>query len=121
MALRDKMITKAQPYLQPGEEVQAVFGSQKYTQWWLLLSVLILLFVNKIYMVVVTDRRIVVLNCTKFSQTKVTGVDRELPRATRIGPPSGLWWKCETLGEKMYVHKRFHKDVEKADSLLPTS
>jgi hypothetical protein len=41
---------------------------------------------------------------------------RELPRATRIGPASGLWWKCESLGEKLYVHKRFHKDVEAADA-----
>ena len=25
--------------------------------------------------------------------------------------PSGLWWRCETLGEPVYIHKRFHKDV----------
>ena len=42
---------------------------------------------------------------------------RDVARATRIGPPSGLWFKTEALGEKMYVHKRFHKDIETADSL----
>ena len=40
---------------------------------------------------------------------------RELPRATRIGPASGLWYRTEALGERIYVHKRFHKDIEIAD------
>ena len=39
------------------------------------------------------------------------------PRATTIGPASGMWWKCETLGDRMFVHKRFHKDIEAADSI----
>jgi hypothetical protein len=44
-----------------------------------------------------------------------------LPRTTQIGPPNGLWWKCTSLGQPLYIHKRFHKDVEKADSLRPTA
>jgi len=32
--------------------------------------------------------------------------------------PSGLWWRCETLGEPVYIHKRFHKDVTRADAAL---
>jgi hypothetical protein len=42
-------------------------------------------------------------------------VVRELPRATRIGPATVLWFKSTALGEKMYIHKRFHKDIEAAD------
>jgi hypothetical protein len=45
----------------------------------------------------------------------VKDVLRELPRNTLIGPASGLWWRCESLGERLYVHKRFHKDVAAAD------
>jgi hypothetical protein len=119
MALRDKMVTRAQPFLQPGEQVQAVFGGQKITQWWVLLSALILLFANRYRTVVVTDRRILVLDGTRMSQTKVTGVLTEVPRAVQIGPPSGLWWKCESLGQPLYVHKRFHKDVIAADTMRP--
>jgi len=22
-----------------------------------------------------------------------------------------LWWRTESLGERLYVHKRYHKDV----------
>ena len=117
MALRDKMMSKVQPYLQPGEQVQAVFGGQKISQWWLLLSALILLFANEYRTVVATDRRIIVFHGSKFSQTTITSVAGEFPRDTLIGPPKGLWWKCESLGLPIYVHKRFHKDVEKADSL----
>lgn len=121
MALRDTMVEKARPYLQPGEQVQAVFGAQKISQWWVLLSVLILLFANRYRTVVVTDRRILVLEGTVMSQTKVVGVLAELPRTTQIGPPSGLWWKCQSLGETLYVHKRFHKDVVAADTMRSQS
>ena len=119
MALRDTMATKAQPFLQPGERVQVVFGAQKITQWWVLLSAFILLFANRYRTVVVTDRRILVLDGTRMSQTKVTGVLAEVPRTVQIGPPSGLWWKCESLGAPLYVHKRFHKDVVAADTQRP--
>ncbi len=121
MALRDKMVDCAQPYLQPGERVQAVFGAQKLSQYWILLTVVILLVAQRYRTVVVTDRRILVLDGTRMSQTKVTGVLAELPRTTQIGPPSGLWWKCESLGEPLYVNKRFHKDVVAADTARPQS
>jgi hypothetical protein len=48
--------------------------------------------------------------------TKVNEVIDELPRHTQIGPASGLWYKCETLGERLYIHKRFHKDIAQADA-----
>ena len=35
-----------------------------------------------------------------------------------MGPLSGLWARTEFTGEKMWVHKRFHKDVEAADAAL---
>ena len=33
-----------------------------------------------------------------------------------IGPARGLWYKSERLGERLYVHKRFHKDIAQADA-----
>jgi hypothetical protein len=65
---------------------------------------------------VVTDRRILVCRSGRLSTTKVHEVLHELPRTTQIGPASGLWYKCETLGERLYVHKRFHKDIAQADA-----
>lgn len=118
MAIRDKMTANAAPFLDPGEKVQAVFGAQTTSAYFVLISVWIIIFANAYRVVVVTDKRILVCRSGRFSTTPVKEVLRELPRGTRIGPASGLWWRCETLGEKLYVHKRFHKDVEAADSLL---
>jgi len=48
----------------------------------------------------------------------VTGVIRELPRNTRIGPARGLWFRCEMLGERLYIGQLFHKDIAEADALI---
>jgi hypothetical protein len=65
-----------------------------------------------------TDRRILVCRSGRMTTTKVKSVMRVIERQTRIGPASGLWWKCESLGDRMYVHRRFHKDVAAADAVL---
>ncbi len=68
--------------------------------------------------VVVTDRRILVCKSGRFRVTPVNEVVRELPRSTRIGPASGLWYRCESLGQRLYINKRFHKDIAAADDAL---
>jgi hypothetical protein len=118
MALRDKLAANAQPMLEPGETVQAVAPAQSNSGWWQMLSSLAVFFA-KYQSIVVTDRRIVVFDNKKLFMTKPVAINRVLPRNTQIGPPSGLWWKCQSLGPVIYVHKRFHKDIEKADSLRP--
>ena len=85
MAIRDKFATNAQPYLQPGERVEATFGGQTTNQWWILISVLILIFSNKYRVVVVTDRRILVLG-GGLDPDRVKGVVAEVPRDVAIGP-----------------------------------
>jgi hypothetical protein len=121
MAIRDTMRKNAAPLLQEGETVQAVFGAQTVSQYWVFVSYWIIAIKNAYRVVVVTDRRILVCTSGRFRTTPVKGVERELPRSTRIGQPSGLWWKCESLGEKLYVHKRFHKDVVAADAATATA
>lgn len=115
MAIRDKMRANAAHVLQPGENVQSVFGGQTVSPYFFLLSYWILLF-NSYRVVVVTDRRVLVCRSGRFRTTPVIEVLRELPRNTRIGPASGLWWRCETLGDRLFVHKRFHKDIDAADA-----
>jgi hypothetical protein len=117
MAIRDKYRANAQPYLEPGEQVQEAFGAQTTSQYFALISYWIILLRNAYRVVVVTDRRILVCTAGRFQTAKVTGVELELPRATRIGPAHGLWYKTEALGPKpLYVHKRFHKDIAAADA-----
>lgn len=120
MAIRDKMQEKAAHLLREGEAVQAIFGAQTTSQYWVFLSFWIIIAQNAYRVVVVTDQRILVCRSGRFRMTTVSSVVAELPRATTIGPASGLWWRCETLGQRLYVHKRFHKDVAAADALLPS-
>lgn len=118
MAIRDKMRESAEPYLGPDEQIQAVFGAQTISQYWAPITLMVLLFTNAYRVVVVTDRRILVCRAGRLVSTSVKEVLRELPRATRIGPASGFWHRSETLGERLYTHKRFYEDVVRADDMM---
>ncbi|MCL3817444.1 hypothetical protein [Aeromicrobium wangtongii] len=118
--IRDKITENSKQFLRPDEPVVAVMVGQRISGWWGALTYL-WIFWNRYEAVVVTNQRILVLDCGKWTQGTPRKVLRELPRATRIGPPSGLWWKCTTLGDKLYIHKRFHKDVIHADAMLPVA
>ena len=114
MAIRDKMAENAQGLLDPGEQIQAVIGAQTFSQYWSLLSYWVVIFKNSYRMVVITDRRIAVFETGKWSMTKPKQLLRSLPRDTPIPQPSGMWWKTDAFGERLYIHKRFHKDVKAA-------
>jgi hypothetical protein len=116
MAIRDTLRANAAHVLQPGETVQAIFPAQTTSQYMALLSYWIIIFKNSYRVVVATDRRIIVCRSGRFRVTPVHEVLVELPRSTRIGPASGLWYKCESLGERLYIAKRFHRDVAEADA-----
>ncbi len=118
MAIRDTIAKNVQPHLQPGEELQVVFAGQTMSGWVALFGVVFLLLGNSYRTIAVTDRRIIVFNSGKMTTAKAKSIVMEVPRATYIGPASGLWWKCTTLGTKLSVHKRYHKDIENADAYL---
>ncbi len=117
MALRDKMVERTQPFLDPGEQIRQVFAGQKISGWWGLLTWLIV-FWNRYYIVAVTDRRIAILDSGKWSFASPKSLLGSVARTTRIGEPGGLWWKCESLGLPMWIAKRFHHDVAAADAAL---
>lgn len=115
--IRDKITANSRPFLYPAEPVVAVMVGQSISGWWGVLTY-VWFFWNRNIAVIVTTHRILVLDCGKWTMGTPKKVLRELPRATRIGPPSGLWWKCTSLGEKVYIHRRFHKDIARADAML---
>ena len=107
MAIRDSMRSSAAAYLRPGECVQAVIGAQTASQWVAMLGGYRIL--------VVTPDRIVVLDAGKLNLKKARGVVTELPRATRLGPGSGLWHQVKVGEETLRVHPRFYTDLDFAD------
>ncbi|MET3960484.1 hypothetical protein ABIE44_000418 [Marmoricola sp. OAE513] len=118
MALRDKLATAVQPYLQPGEQLQVVFIGQSHSQWLApLVGFIPFLFINRYRQVAVTDRRVLVLDGGHWSSMKPQAVAFELPRTTRLGPGSGIWHRIEAGPEKIRVAYRFFKDLREADRL----
>jgi hypothetical protein len=118
MALRDKLARRAAPYLEPGEQIQAVFLAQSGpSPYWILLSVLIVIFAAGYSIVVVTDRAIVVLRAGRMLPTFPKRVHLRGPRTVWFAQPQGLWGKVQ-LDRRYWVHKRFHKDVAAANQML---
>jgi len=60
----------------------------------------------------------VVLYAGKSSMKTARGVVTELPRATRLGPGSGMWHRVPVGNENLRVHRRFFKDIDTADRAL---
>jgi hypothetical protein len=117
MAIREKIREKTAGSLRPGEQVQAVFGAQTASQYWMLLAYVVFFAMNKYRCVVVTDQRILVFDSGRWKTADPKEQVFEAPRTTRLGPGKGLWHVI-TLGEELRVHKRFHKDLDEADAAL---
>jgi hypothetical protein len=116
MALRDKLRERSQPFLEPGEEIRHVFLAQAGPSPWLFALSLLFAFWMKYRIVVVTDRGVLLLSASPWVPTKPKELVARLPRSTTFGELSGVWAKIQLQGEKYYVHKRFHKDVQAADA-----
>jgi len=119
MALRDKLAARVQPYLEPGEQVRHVFmGQTGPSPWFALLTYWIMLISGKYFIFAVTDRAILVVRASKWMPSKPKALEARLPRATMIGPVKGLWGESHALGQRVWIHKRFHNDVLAADQEL---
>jgi hypothetical protein len=117
LAIRDSMQASSAPYLHQGETIQAVFGAQTASQWLAALTgIFVFLGLNRYRIFVVTPQRILILDAGKTSMAKAKGVVTELPRATKLGPGTGLWHVIPAGSETLRVHRRFFKDIETADA-----
>jgi hypothetical protein len=118
MALREKLVERVQQYLEPGETVQSAFLAQSGASPYLANSFGLLgnILGVKRRIIAVTDRAVLVIEAD-FGGTKPQQVLARLPRGTQIGPVKGVWAKTQVNGEKLYVHRRFHKDVAAADGV----
>jgi hypothetical protein len=119
MAVRDVMRASAAQFVEPGETIEQVFGAQTASPLTApLIGSLIALIINRYRIVAVTDRRILVLDAGKWTQRTARAVVSELPRSTRLGPTSGLWFKIDTPAGKIHVRRYFYKDVNAADGAI---
>jgi hypothetical protein len=118
MALRDKLAERASKFLEPGEQIQAVIYAQTgASPYWAILSQWIVLLTRGYYLIVVTDRSIVVLRSGFFRTTSPQNLTARLPRQP-MDEPSGLWGQIHVGGTRYWVHRRFHKDVRAGNAAI---
>ena len=118
LTARDKIVERAAPFLQQGEQPQAAFAAMTVSPLKVALIGFILASRKRPYRAILaTDRRILVLEAT-MGMRKITGLLRELPRATRIGPAKGLHYKTDVLGERMWIPKVEQRQVAEADAAI---
>ena len=119
-AIRDKIEKNVQPYLEPGEKVQSAFpATAGPSPYFLILTGYLLSFWMKWVVIVVTDRRILLLKTSMSGTTKPKELLATFPRETQLGPVSGTYAKVMLGGTPYRVHRRFHKDIRSADSVTP--
>jgi hypothetical protein len=90
MALRDKLASRAQPFLEPGETITQIFPTQVGPNPWMIpaFGPIIVMFLSKMRVIAVTDRAVLVFNSSKLTP-KPTALLQRLPRQTRLGPIEG--------------------------------
>lgn len=111
--LRDKLRMGAQPFLEPGEQIQTVFWAQTGPNPWLVGGVIGVIFGAKFHVVVVTDRNVVLLESSFWrGGGHPKAVRARLPHEQLGTLDKGLLWgKVMIGGERHWVAHGFFKEV----------
>lgn len=119
MASGDKLAARCTTFLPPGSQIGHVFICQTAPSRLLFLITYLTgltLFWITYRVVAVTQDAIYVLESSKPSGgANPKSLVGTLPRQTQFGPVSGRWAQVNLLGERHWVHKRFHREVTAAD------
>jgi hypothetical protein len=119
MTPRKDLTERSARFLPPGSEIRQVFICQTAPSFAFFLITyltgLTMLWI-RYRCVVVTPDAIYVLDSSKVSGgAQPRSLVGTLPRRTELGPVSGRWGQVNLLGERHWVHKRFHRDIAAAD------
>ena len=119
MSPRKDLVERSTRFLPPGSQIRQAFICQRAPNFaFFLITYLtgLTMFWIKYRCVVVTADAIYVLDSTKPSGgAKPRSLLGTLPRHTQLGPVSGRWAQINLLGERHWVHKRFHSEIATAD------
>lgn len=120
MAVTDELRRSVAALLGPGETLQAAVWAQTLNPYWVpITTVRVLLGRKSPYRAIVaTDRRLVVFRGDRWRHRADYVTMAEFPRRTRIGPAAGLWHRTDAFGERLYIQRRFYREVAAADAVL---
>ena len=110
---------RSAPFLPPGSEIQQAFIAQaapSFIRFMITYLTGLTMFWIKYRCVAITQDAIYVLESTKLSGgARPHSLVGTMPRRTQLGPASGRWAQVILLGERHWVHKRFHAQITAAD------
>lgn len=115
---RADLVEGALPFLPVGSVVRQAFIGQAAPSFGYFILTYLTGFLsrNKYRCVVVSDDAITVLDSSKWSGgARPQELVGRMPRHTRLGPVSGRWAQVDLLGERHWVHQRFHDQIAAAD------
>jgi len=116
---RQDLVQRSARFLPAGSEIRQAFICQSApTFFFFVITYLtgLTMFWNKYRCVVVTQDAIYVLDGSKPSGgASPQRLAATMPRHTRLGPVSGRWGEVNLLGERHWVHRRFHDQIAAAD------
>jgi hypothetical protein len=119
MTPRNDLAERSAPLLPQGSEIRQVFICQAAPNFsYFILTYLTGLTTHSIKYrcVAVTKDAIYVLESSKLSGgARPQSLVGTMPRHTQFGPVSGRWAEITILGERHWVHKRFHPCIADAD------
>jgi predicted DNA-binding transcriptional regulator AlpA len=112
-------VEHAGPFLPEGSQIRQVFICQAAPSFaYFLIPYVTGLTVAaiKYHCVAITRDAIYVLESNKRSGgAEPQSLVGTLPRGTRLGPVSRRWAEINILGERRWVHQRFHPQIASAD------
>jgi hypothetical protein len=120
MGALDRLKTNATSLLEPRERMQAAIWAQTLNPYWVPITPLRVLFgpSNPYRVIVATDRRLLLYAGNRWRVGAIRELMSELPRRTRIGPAGGVWHRTDVFGERLYIQRRWHREVQAADAAL---
>jgi hypothetical protein len=119
MKPRQDLMDHSAPFLPEGSEISQIFICQAAPSFaFFLITYLtgLTMFWIKYRCVAITLDAIYGLESSKLSGgAKPQSLVGTLPRHTQLGPVTGRWAQVNLLGERHWVHKRFHDVITAAD------
>jgi hypothetical protein len=119
MTPRKDLVEHSAPFLPEGSKIRQVFICQAAPNFsYIIITYLtgLTLHWSKYRCVAVTPDSIYVLESSKLSGgARPQSLVGTMPRHTQLGPVSGRWAQITILGERHWVHKRFHPCITAAD------
>jgi hypothetical protein len=120
MTPRSDLVKQSAPFLPTGSQIRQAFicqGAPSFAFFLITYATGLTMFWIKYRCVAVTQDAIYVLNSSRLSGgARPTSIAGTLPRHTQLGPVSGRWGQLDLLGERQWVHIRFHAEIAAADA-----